>query len=195
MEPRKSALNFCAGEDCIQDSRVTRSTSIPFMTGKLLQQGLDLDSGGFVLASPPAHASEAVAAEQEAWAAQSDKKTSEFLANLTARGGKAIGNAGVSTDTNAVKLFAAFRMAHPWFGKLDSQSLGQPSACVPGGTHATVNHTLCLVRSEGMRVCQRSLHASVAYSFCSKSTLSANGRQSCQVPGEAWAEAGAQCVQ
>ena len=50
-----------------------------------------------MLASPPPHASEAVAAEQEAWAAQSDKKTSEFLASLTARGGQAIGSAGESS--------------------------------------------------------------------------------------------------
>lgn len=53
-----------------------------------------------MLASPPPHASEAVAAEQEAWATQSDKKTSEFLANLTARGGKAIGSAGESCRTD-----------------------------------------------------------------------------------------------
>ena len=65
-----------------------------FMSTELIPQGLDLDGGGFVSASPPPRASEADAAEQEAWAAQSDKKTSEFLANLTARGGKAIGNAG-----------------------------------------------------------------------------------------------------
>lgn len=57
-----------------------------------------------MLASPPPHASEAVLAEQEAWAMQSDKKTSEFLANLTARGGKAIGSAGESCSQRWLPL-------------------------------------------------------------------------------------------
>ncbi|KAK9832480.1 hypothetical protein WJX81_000147 [Elliptochloris bilobata] len=57
-------------------------------------KGLEVENSGFVLAAPPPNARGAIDAEQEVWAAQSDKKTSEFLATLAAHGGKAIGSAG-----------------------------------------------------------------------------------------------------
>ena len=57
-------------------------------------QGLDLDSTGRALSKPHFMARERFVAEQEGWASQSDKKTSEFLDNMQLRGGQAFHNAG-----------------------------------------------------------------------------------------------------
>ena len=77
------------------------------LPGLWLWQGLSADSSGFLQAAPLPSACEAYIAEQEAWAVQSDKKTSEFLAILAARGGQAIGNAGEEQLIIRTRLYTA----------------------------------------------------------------------------------------
>ena len=60
----------------------------------LYLQGLDLDSSGRALSKPHFLARDKCTAEQEGWANQSDKKTSEFLDSVQMRGGQAFQNAG-----------------------------------------------------------------------------------------------------
>jgi len=59
-----------------------------------------------VLAAPSPSTYEALLAEQEAWATQSDKRTVEFLSVLAASGGKAIGNAGARQSEQDVTCLA-----------------------------------------------------------------------------------------
>ena len=104
-----------------------------------------------MLASPPPHASEAVAAEQEAWAAQSDKKTSEFLANLTARGGKAIGNAGESCLHRQRCRLCAGLARHTSMALQLQQSIATQGSAV--NVHMPHDLGACSVMSVGTLVC------------------------------------------
>lgn len=58
-------------------------------------QGLDLDTSGRAISKPHFLARDKHTAEQEGWAQQSDKKTSEFLDSVQLRGGQAFQHAGV----------------------------------------------------------------------------------------------------
>ncbi|KAK9799381.1 hypothetical protein WJX73_007250 [Symbiochloris irregularis] len=58
------------------------------------KKGLDLDSTGRALNKPHFLNRDQTIAEQQAWANQSDKKTSEFLDSVHLRGGQAFHNAG-----------------------------------------------------------------------------------------------------
>ena len=130
-----------------------------------------------MLASPPPHASDAIIAEQEAWAAQSDKKTSEFLANLTARGGKAIGNAGESClRGQSCRLCAVLARKIHSFARLTVNGHSHLDACVCriafvcrmyGDAHMPQESwsVLCCVCGDAPTPERQSLRASGAYSF------------------------------
>jgi len=67
-----------------------------------------------VLAAPSPSTYEALLAEQEAWATQSDKRTVEFLSVLAASGGKAIGNAGARQSERDVTWRLAVHHSPLW---------------------------------------------------------------------------------
>ena len=57
-------------------------------------QGLELDSQGKIVVKAFASRRKEIIAEQEAWAVQTDKKTSEWVENVVVHGGKGIDNIG-----------------------------------------------------------------------------------------------------
>lgn len=70
-------------------------TPLHFISKPLLQ-GLDLDAHGRLATSNKGMRRADCIAEQEAWAAHSDKKASEWVENMGHLGGKAMDNAGGS---------------------------------------------------------------------------------------------------